>query len=272
MARTIQEIYDSIIAEKEATTELAGLTSTSSVAIWRLWCYVFAVAAWALENVLNISIAQQTAFIKEYKIHSFSWYSAFAKKFQYGDALPYGEVEYEVIDEDKQVVKFASASKAPGGIVIKIAGLDGDTLEPIGGSEFTAFKEYMFRVGAAGDRLTFVNDEPDKLKLELTVYFDPLILNSSGGRLDGTNNTPVLDAINDYIKGIDFDAKFVPTALVDALQAVEGVDIPHIDLCESTYAALPWTPVPANGIIPHAGYLRIYDEINDLTINYIANN
>ncbi len=271
MARSVQEIYNSIVAYKETIPELAVYNSTSAVAIWRLFCLVFAVAAWALENIVGIVTVQQTQYIKEQKIHSFSWYSAFAKKFQYGDALPYGEVEYEIFDEDKQVVKFASASKAPGGIVIKIAGLDGGTLEPIGGSEFTAFQEYMFRVGAAGDRLIFVNDNPDKLKLELTIYFDALILNSSGARLDGTNDNPVLDAINKYIKGIDFDSKFIPSALTDALQAVEGVVIPHIDLCESTYAALPWSPVAANGIIPHAGYLRIYDENTDLIINYIAN-
>lgn len=272
MARTIKEIYDSIVAEKEAIPELDVLNSNSSTAVWRLWCHIFAVCAYVLENVLDITIARQTSYIQEYKIHSFTWYSAFAKKFQYGDALPYGEVLYETIDEDKQVVKFANASKSPGGIVIKIAGLSGTTLEPIGNTEFTAFQEYMFRISAAGDNLTYINDEPDKLKLHVTIYFDPLVLDSEGKRLDGTNDTPVLNAIENYIKNIDFDSRFVPALLTDALQGVGGVKVPHLDLCESAYALLPWATVPTNGIVPNAGYLRIYDTNNDLVINYIPYN
>ncbi len=42
MARTVTEIYNDLLAQKEATPELAGLTSTAKTAIWRLWLYIVA--------------------------------------------------------------------------------------------------------------------------------------------------------------------------------------------------------------------------------------
>ena len=39
MARSIEQINNEIIKAKESEPALAGLTSTSKVAIWRLWAY-----------------------------------------------------------------------------------------------------------------------------------------------------------------------------------------------------------------------------------------
>lgn len=49
-----------------------------------------------------------------------------------------------------------------------------------------------------------------------------MVINASGIRLtDGSK--PVLAAINDYLKGIEYGGKFNKTKLVDAIQRVEGV-------------------------------------------------
>ena len=90
--RTIEDIYNEILTAKESQSELAVLNSESKTAIWRLLLYAVAVSIWTLENILNISINQQNNFIKQIKIHSFSWYSLYAKKFQNGSDLPQFEV------------------------------------------------------------------------------------------------------------------------------------------------------------------------------------
>lgn len=273
--RTIEDIYIEMITAKEADINLSGLSNNSKTAIWRLMLYIVAVAIWSLENILNISINQQNNFIKQIKIHSFSWYSLYAKKFQNGSDLPQFEVEYDnagLSDEDieaLEVVKYASVVKVPGGLMVKIATEENNELSPIANDVFEAFKEYMFRISAAGDQLYYTNAAPDSLKLELEIHYDPLVLNSLGERLDGTNDTPVEDAINDYVLGMDFDGKFIPTKLIDRLQLVEGVKIPHLVLAQTSYGSLSWMDVPVTGVNPFAGYVRINDP-NDLNIQYIA--
>ena len=72
MARTISEIYDEIIAEKELSTTLnAGLlpvgttyddliselSAKSKVAVWRLWAYIVAVQSWVNEKLFDEHVA-----------------------------------------------------------------------------------------------------------------------------------------------------------------------------------------------------------------------
>lgn len=274
--RTVQEIRQEICSQFVANTviqdkyELSpGLTfdeQFSKLSLEAIMFYIVAVAIWSLENILNISIKQQNAYIKAQKIHSLSWYSDFAKRFQVGDSLPWGEVEYETIDEEKQIVKYASVTKMPGGLNIKIAGLDGDELEPIDLIDFEAFKEYMFRISAAGDQLYYTNADADKMKLKLKVYYDALVLDHEGKRLDGTNDNVIEDAVNDYVKKMDFDGMLVPTYLIDHLQTVEGVVIPHLELLQTKYGSLNWMNVGSEGVNPHAGYVRL----EELEVEYIA--
>ena len=67
MARTIKQIYDAMITEKEtfsslntlvpnpdtAQTFLSDLTTSSKVAIWRLMFWVVAVAIWSHEQIFD---------------------------------------------------------------------------------------------------------------------------------------------------------------------------------------------------------------------------
>lgn len=272
MARSIGEIQEQILAAKDAHPELQSLNSPSKVAIWRLWVYIVAVAHWTLESIMDITMSLQTEHIRATKIHSLSWYSALAKAFQFGHELPWGEVEYdnEGFDEEEieeaRVVKFCSVTKAPGGLMVKVATHDGQDLSPISMGAFTAFKEYMFRVSAAGDNLYYRNELPDALKLDVDIYYDPLILDSAGKRLDGGGDTPIADAIDDYIKGIDFNSRLIPMELTDRLQTVEGVKIVAIKAIQTKYSNLAFSDVPDEGVVPFAGYVRIAEE--DLNIKF----
>ncbi|MBS1740739.1 MAG: hypothetical protein JST88_09380 [Bacteroidetes bacterium] len=273
MARTIAQIQADMIAAKNANPNLAALNSTSAVAIWRLWVYVFAVCVWTMETVLDISISQQTAFIKATKIHSFTWYQTYAKAFQFGSALPWGEVSYDnsaltpAQVSAQQVVQFASVTKTPGGLMVKVAGINAGVPSPITSQQFAAFQQYMFRISAAGDNLYYKNQNADSLVANLDIYYDALVLDSTGKRLDGTNNTPVATAVDAFIKQMDFNGRFVPQDFVDWLQKVEGVKIIDIKTMQTKFGNTAYTSVPADGVIPDAGYLRLLSPA-DLILNY----
>lgn len=275
MARTIQEIKkemtDAFVADSTLQTAY-GLTpgksfdeEFSKLSMESIFFYIVATSIWALEQVLELTVRRQNEFIRESKIHSTTWYSDMAKRFQYGYGIPqndYGglnrwDVVYDVIDEDKQVVKFASVTAGASGLMVKVAGLDGSDMAQLGNSEFAAFKDYMERVKAAGDFLNYRNADADDLKIKLKVWVDGLVIGMDGKRLDGSDDEPIRHAVESYLKGIDFNGKLVEQDLVDALQAVDGVRIIDVESLQTKYGGVPYTNVPPEGVIPFAGYVRI---------------
>ena len=53
MGRTLQDIQKQIYDKIAETSALSGLTSTSKVAIWRLWVYIVSFALWVHEQVVE---------------------------------------------------------------------------------------------------------------------------------------------------------------------------------------------------------------------------
>lgn len=273
MARSIAEIRAEIIAAKEAEPALSTLNVVSVLSKSRLWIFVISAIIWTLENLISITISNQNNSIKNQKRYSFSDYSTLAKGFQFGFLLPVGETEYnnEGVDSDlveaSKIVKYANSIKVWGGIKIKVAGVFDTELVPISPVHFEAFKAYMERVKAAGDYIEYVNEEADMLFLNLKIFRDPLVLDFEGKRTDGTNDTPIKEAIQNFIKQMDFDKKFIPGLLVSELNKVEGVKLAHLNVAQSKYALFPWVDIPESGVSPNSGYVKIYNP-EDLIINY----
>ena len=117
--------------------------------------------------------------------------------------------------------------------------------------------------------LEFLSDAPEQLKLRIDIYYNPLVLNAQGARIDGTKETPVSDAVRNYLNTIEFDGSVVLAYLTDALQNVPGVIIPHVAYAAYRYGSLEWMQFSVLRQ-PQSGYMRIKDE--DLTINYIPRN
>lgn len=274
MARTIAEIQKIMLDEKAAQPALDGLTSTSATAIWRLLFYVMAVAIWSLEKLYDIFFQQVNDTIATLKPHSNRWYAKTAKAFLYGIDLD-GETDtYDtsgLSDNDiatAKIIAYAVATDEERGIRIKVAKLVADELTLLSAPELLAFKEYMERVKDAGVKLLMTSGVADSLKLSLRVYYNPLVLNAAGERLDGTDNTPIQSGVNYYLQNLPFDGVFVTEYLIDHLQKIDGVVIPHLLLASARYGALPYTNFPVK-YTPDAGYLRIISPA-DLTLELIA--
>lgn len=268
MARTIAQIQQSMLDAVAADATLSGnLTSTSKVAIWRLWTYIIAFCQWTLEVLFDSHKTEVTTIIATQKPHGLQWYVTIAKLFQYGYALPPDSDTYGVIDTDAQIVTYAAAEEVTKGLRIKAAKLDSGDLASLSATELTAFTAYMEAVRDAGVRLYIESNDPDSLKLTLTIYYNALVLDSSGQRLDGTNNTPVQDAITAYLQKLPFNGLFIINKLIDALEVVEGVVIANVALAQAKYGALAYSDIIVE-YQPDAGYLRINDPVTDLTITF----
>lgn len=269
MARTIEEIQQSIIDAKNADPVLNALTNMSATARWRLMAFLFGDAGNTIEGLFDGHKMEISTIIGNLKPHSPQWYASMAKLFQYGDDLPDGSDAYAVIDPSVQIVTYAAAIELSNLLRIKVAKAAGTALAPLSGAELTAFTAYMGRIKDAGVRLNCTSAAGDTLRCSFDIFYDPLVLDNTGKRLDGTNDTPVLSAANAFLSSLPFNGVFVLNRLIDAIQAVDGVTIGQPISCQANYAATPFIDV-VNIYVPDAGYLVLDAAFFNLNTIYTA--
>lgn len=269
MARTPEIIQNTLLAEKANKPELAGLTSTSKTAIWRLIIYIMSIAIYAFEVILDKHYSDVTQKLTEEKAHTARWYRSKALAFQFGfdlivDSDEFNNTNYttEQVSESK-IVKYAAVVEAENDsrLIVKIAGETDGELNRLNEQQVASFKTYMQEIRDAGVKLTVINYEADKLFLDLQINYDPLVLSANGQHLINANY-PVVDAIKAYMKELPFNGELVLAHLVDKLQQVEGVLIPTI-----MSASTSWIDENTNsygdaiGIavkaIPVSGYFKV---------------
>jgi hypothetical protein len=128
----------------------------------------------------------------------------------------------------------------------------------------------MQQIKDAGVKLLVSSNDPDSLKLELDIYYDPMVLDSQGGRVDGNSVKPVENTIRTYLRNLPFNGEFILATLTDRLQETPGVIIPQIVRAAAKYGEQEYKEIRVR-YLPDAGYLRAGEE-NALTINYTPYN
>lgn len=259
MGRSIAEIYDSLIAEKNsqsalndlepgvdnAQTLLSDVASGSRVADWRLWLWLFSFGIFVLEAFWDIFKTELDDKINSAPVATKLWYQKKALEFQYGDTLVWldNKYQYAVIDPTKQIVKRASVIDGGGQVTFKVAKLVGSVVTKLSIAEKAAFTQYINMIKIAGTQSIIVTDDPDLLKIAYTVFYDPLVLASDGSLLTDGAVFPVEDAINTYISTLDFNADMILTKLTDTLQLATGVVDPVLTLAEAKFGSNPYATV-----------------------------
>jgi hypothetical protein len=237
MARTIAEIANDMKTNFMANAQLRNIYGFSDTAVFddtfsivsleRIMIYIVATAIWTLENLFDAFSNDIITKIDNAIVTSIPWYYSSALAFQYGDDLIFSNTSYKfgyaVVDTTKQIVKYAAVREVTDAGVTKLkiyySGTDKLALTT---EQKTAFEAYIRKIGAAGTHYLFVSQNPDEIGLTLSIYYDPLILDSTGTKItDGTK--PVDLAIASYLNSIKYGGVFYSSELVDALQATEGV-------------------------------------------------
>lgn len=292
MNRTIEQIFEELKAEglRLATEQnnvaaLAMFNNTSRVAIWRILFYTVAFCVWSLENIVAAfkNVTEQN--LRELKPHSVKWYINMALAYQHGFNLMPESDKYDnsgigdgVIAAAKKI-KYAAVQEQINqfgrvSLRMKLAGTIGNDLKQLEHDELAGVRAYFARVKDAGVALNVTSDVADELRMKWDIYYDPLILNNQGQRLDGTDSEPVQKAIRAFLQQITFNGVYVPTYHIDAVQTVPGVVYPIIREAAAKYGNLPFTSL-SNEYQPDAGYLRFENSLHfsdpnaALQINFI---
>lgn len=294
MARSTEEIKDSMTTEfisNETIIDKYDLDTNknfeqqfSKVSLENILFDLMSFVIVYLEKLFDLFRKEVDADIAKSRVHTQKWYREKALAFMYGYTLNESDIyDVEGLNDDQikkaKIIANAAAQKETTGgrgiLRLKVVKLKGDQLVPLDAKELSAFTSYMNLVGDAGTYVLPTTDIGDDLKLELDLHYDPLILDSTGARLDGTNNEPVTTAITQYLKSIEFNGEFIKSELSDVIRRVEGIKYVNIKGAWTKYANYSYTTTNINnaGIVdeirrPDAGYLIL--DIEETKYKYIA--
>jgi len=287
MARTITEIYNAMIAEKETMATLAGLqpdpdtfqtflddlTTSSKVAMWRLIFYVVAFALFIHETLWDIKLIElEDAAAKAIPGTERWWYEQ-CLIFQYGDALSWveGKYQYVPVDFTARIILSAAAIGVGGAVQLKVAKDNGSGVPtPMTAPEVSSFEAYVDQIKPAGTITTVISETADLLHLAYDIYYDPLLLNPDGSLITDAASFPVEDAINNYIRDLQFNGYLYLSVLDDSIQAATGVKDFERNTAEAKYGVLAYSAIDVK-YNANAGHMAI-DPVYPLSaaLNYIA--
>lgn len=247
MARTIQDIYDQVVQEKQTLSALSGLTpdpdtaaqfvsdvnTTSRVAEWRIWVWVFSVVSRTIEILFDRHKEEIEKVIDPIKKPgTINWYALQVKLWQFGDMLQFRDnlfVYDPVIPANRIVarVSIKESNLSPGQLIIKVAGA-GNTgdLQPLTSQELQQLADYLNDIRFAGTSISLTSQAPDSVQGNFDVYYN--------GQLNPASVTTSCDAaIRAYLQLISSpdlsgqannpDAIININQVIDAIQGVPGV-------------------------------------------------
>ena len=302
MARTLETIYNQIITEKETystlsnltpindtyQTLLSNLTSTSKVAVWRLWCFVYALAIWFHEQVFDAHKAEVEEMIINNQLGQLRWYVEKAKEFQYGFDLAWDGTKYIYLteDSDSKIINQAAALDGDGVVLVKVAKYvtptdpNNSELEQLTTAQESALEAYMSLIKPAGIQLQTINQAADVLDADISIFYDALLLTASGQLIEDSSTTelkagdlPAKVALDTYLKSIPFNSRLRVVDLVDALQAAEGVENVVVTKCQAKSGTNPYTDILAvsnQSYTTNSGYFK--PSTSFYTLTYTASN
>lgn len=237
MARTVKEIYDAIITEKQNQTVLNGLqpniddsqnlledlTTTSKVANWRLSFWTFAVAIWVHETLWDSFKTEVETIKNEALPGTAGWLQAEAFSFQLDDTLVLidNKFQYAEIDEDAQIIKRCAIVEQANTVIVKVAKEDSsgnpEKLDDTAGSEIDQFTAYMKDYKRfAGVNMAVASYNADLLNIDYEIFYNPIVSQQNVI----ANVTAV---IKTYLSELPFNGIIRLSSLEDAIQGAEGV-------------------------------------------------
>ena len=286
MARTINEIYNELIAAKESQPDLttltplsetaddlkSDLTSNSTVAIWRLWLWIVAVGSHTVELLIDKHRSEVEIFVANKEWGTLGFLRQKALDYQHGHSLVWNgsQFVYTTIAPTTQIIERAAVVVSGQQVQFKVAKLTVAGLpEKLTAGEIASFSSYIDGLVYAGTQFAVISDDPDDVKLDLEIVFDPLVLANDGSLVTNAAEFPVIDTINDFISNLPFNGVMNLTALIDSLQAIDGVVDPVLNSADAKFGGFTYSAIDKN-LIPFAGH-AILDEINS-TITFTNKN
>jgi hypothetical protein len=221
MARTIEQIQAGIIADIQATPELAEANSTSRRAIWRLFTFVQASAILLLEQIIDVFTAENDLKISKAIPATASWLNAKVFEFQYSATNPQivqlvnFAPAYPVTDTSLRLItRCAVVTTIANQVIIKVAKSEPPTA--LTSTELSSLQSYINNIGIVGVSYNCQSLASDKLFIDAEVYYD--------GQYSNVISATVIDAINTFLARLSFNGVLKVSDIELAIRNVVGVN------------------------------------------------
>ena len=218
MARTVAQIKQSMLDAKNADPTLSTLTSTSQTAKWNLYYFIVASCIAIFEQLQDIFKTELETIASTAAPSTPQWTRNKVLKYQKGDVAELNTttyvIEYPTINTANQILTRCAVITAPNRtVLIKVA--KGNPPTPVSVGELAELQSYVETFNPAGIAFTLINDNSDKMEVAATIYYN--------GQYSAVISTNVVAALNSYMANLPFNGVISTQAVVDAIQAVEGV-------------------------------------------------
>lgn len=160
-----------------------------------------------------------------------AWYRTMALRFQYGyqlvadrDYYDNSNLTAEAVSNSK-IIKYAAVNEATDSsrVILKIAGeTDGVLSNFTDDDQIQAIENYVKEFRIAGVQVTIINYRADRLFLNLEIKRNAQLIDANGLNI-ATGTYPVIEALEEFMKELDFNGELRLSALIDKLQIINGV-------------------------------------------------
>jgi len=222
----------------------------SKVSFESMLFYAFAFAIWSFEMILDLFKTEIQARVDAAYIANSSWWHAQAMAFQKGIGLIMNPTTfifgYATSDITKQIIKRVAVRQNVDGVCkvqLFVATETGSDITALTNDDKVLFEAYANTIKPAGVLIQVISGAGDIVDFSITVDYNPLVLDSTGKLIIGSNY-PVIDSISNFItklNDVDFGGNLNITKLMDAIQLVDGVvDVSVTDFKINTVVKQTW--------------------------------
>jgi hypothetical protein len=253
MSRTIKEIYNEAVRERNRRMELSEFSNDSKLSIMNGMTWAFAAVIYSFETLLDVFAIDISTTINNRINGTPTYYANALLQYQKGDVLTVREdglaFGYASVDESKRIITQVSYSESTSDVnldnklVLKVATGKKGNLSAIPPEDLVMINAYIHQIKFAGTRIEVTSRNGDVLIPRVSVYYDGAVMESE-----------IYDAIeeklNEYVMNIDFDAGVYVSKVIEAIKKAEHVTDVYID----------GTATPQQGV-----YLACYDSNGHIT-------
>lgn len=232
MSRTIKDIYNEAVKERNKRLELTEFSNDSKLSVMNGMTWAFAAVIYSFETLLDVFTLDISTAINSRVNGTPLFYVNALLQFQKGDELTIREdglaFGYNEIDETKRIISQVSYSESSSDVnldnklILKVAQGEKGHLSPVSGDDLVLITSYLNTIKFAGTRIEVTSSEGDILIPRLSVYYDGAV-----------RETEIYDLIeeklNDYMMNIDFDSSIYVSKIIEAIKKAEHVTDVYID-------------------------------------------
>ena len=232
MSRTLTEIYNEAVENRNKYLELTELTNESKMSIINAFTWVTAAAIYSFETLLDVFTTDIAKTFTQRINGTSAYYANAMLKWQYGDDLIINDegtaFHYATEDTTKRLITHVSYQEyyneefKDNILILKVASGEGRSLSQLSDEELIAARAYLNQIKFAGVKCNVVSRRGDVLVPRLTVYYDGAITKEE---LYDNIDTALID----FIVNMKFDSLVYSQKIIDAIQKVEHVTDVHID-------------------------------------------